>query len=114
VLVTAVGDLLPKPKSWLVNFVVRHRRKQVPPWHIAQAATLRSVLRAGRALRFRPEPLGSDDLAFLQYTGGTTGVAKGAMLTHGNLCANLLQALAWIDGYFSGEPGTLITAIPLY
>ena len=114
VLVTAVGDFLPAPKSWLVNYVVRHRRKQVPPWHIPQAMSLRAALRTGRGLRWRPEPLSGDDLAFLQYTGGTTGVAKGAMLSHGNLCANLLQALAWIDGHFTGEPGTLITAIPLY
>lgn len=114
VLVTAVGDLLPAPKSWLINFVVRHVRKQVRPWKIPQATALRRALRAGRGMRWRPEPQSSDDLAFLQYTGGTTGVAKGAMLTHGNLCSNLLQALAWIDGYFSGEPGTLITAIPLY
>lgn len=76
--------------------------------------SLRAAIRAGRHAQWRPEPLSSDDLAFLQYTGGTTGVAKGAMLTHGNLCANILQALAWIDGHFSDEPGTLITAIPLY
>ncbi len=114
VLVTAVGDFLPAPKSWIVNYVVRHRRKQVPSWHIPQSISLRAAVRAGRGKRWRPEPLSGDDLAFLQYTGGTTGVAKGAMLTHANLCANLLQALAWIDGNFSEEPATLITAIPLY
>ncbi|EQD66870.1 long-chain-fatty-acid--CoA ligase, partial [mine drainage metagenome] len=75
---------------------------------------LRAVLRAGRALSWRPEPLVADDLAMLQYTGGTTGIAKGAMLTHGNLCANILQAQAWLGDSFSDEPGTLITAIPLY
>lgn len=114
ILVTAVGDFLPAPKSWIVNYVVRHRRKQVRPWHIPQATSLRAALRVGRGVRWRPEPLGGDDLAFLQYTGGTTGVAKGAMLTHGNLSANILQALAWLDGSFSSDPGTLITAIPLY
>jgi len=114
ILVTAVGDLLPAPKSWIVNYVVRHRRKQVPRWNIPRAVSLRTALRAGRTLSWRPEPLAAEDLAFLQYTGGTTGVAKGAMLTHGNLCANILQAHAWIGDFFSGEPGTLITAIPLY
>jgi long-chain acyl-CoA synthetase len=114
ILVTAVGDLLPAPKSWIVNYVVRHRRKQVPRWNIPRAVSLRTALRAGRTLSWRPEPMAAEDLAFLQYTGGTTGVAKGAMLTHGNLCANILQAHAWIGDFFSGEPGTLITAIPLY
>ncbi len=114
ILVSAVGDLLPAPKSWVVNYVVRHRRRQVPPWNIPRAVSLRSTLRAGRSLRWEPERLAADDLAFLQYTGGTTGVAKGAMLTHGNLCANVLQARAWIGDFFADEPGTLITAIPLY
>ncbi len=114
ILVSAVGDLLPAPKSWVVNYVVRHRRKQVPRWNIPFAVPLRAVLRAGRTLSWRPESLVAEDLAFLQYTGGTTGVAKGAMLTHGNLCANILQAHAWLGDFFSDEPGTLITAIPLY
>ena len=114
ILVTGVGDFLPAPKGWIINFAVRHVRKQVRPWRIPGATTLSAALRAGRHLHWRPQPLGGDDLAFLQYTGGTTGVAKGAMLTHGNVCANILQALEWIDGYFSGEPGILVTAIPLY
>lgn len=114
ILVTAVGDLLPAPKSWVVNYVVRHRLKQVPSWNIPQSLPLRRVLRAGRALNFKLERVVAEDLAFLQYTGGTTGVAKGAMLTHGNVCANVLQAHAWLGDRFSGKSGTLITAIPLY
>ncbi len=114
ILVTAVGDFLPFPKSWVINYIVRHRRKQVPPWHIPDGESFRDAVHAGRQLTFRPPEIGPEDIAFLQYTGGTTGVAKGAMLTHGNLCANMFQAEAWLGPHFSSEPGVLITAIPLY
>ncbi len=114
ILVTAAGDLLGSPKSWIVNYVVRHRRKQVPQWDIPGAVSFREALRAGRRLPLSPVDVGQEDIAFLQYTGGTTGVAKGAMLTHGNVSANVLQAEAWLAGRFSRETGTLITAIPLY
>jgi long-chain acyl-CoA synthetase len=114
ILVTAAGDLLGFPKSWIVNYVVRHRRKQVPAWHIPGAESFRDALRSGRSLSLQPVEVGPDDIAFLQYTGGTTGVAKGAMLTHGNVSANVLQAEAWLTGRFSTETGVLITAIPLY
>jgi long-chain acyl-CoA synthetase len=114
ILVTAAGDLLGFPKSSIVNYVVRHRRKQVPAWHIPGAVSFREALRSGRRLPLRPVEVGPEDLAFLQYTGGTTGVAKGAMLTHANVSANVLQAEAWLGGRFSQEAGVLITAIPLY
>jgi long-chain acyl-CoA synthetase len=114
VLVTAAGDLLGFPKRSIVNYVVRHRRKQVPEWGIPGAMDFREALRAGRQLPLNPVEVGPEDIAFLQYTGGTTGVAKGAMLTHGNVSSNLLQAEAWLAGRFSSEPGVLITAIPLY
>ncbi len=117
VLITAVGDWLGFPKSAVVNYVVRHRRKQVPPWRIAGALDFRSAVREGRALSLDPVELGHGDVAFLQYTGGTTGVAKGAVLTHGNICANVLQAEAWIRPFLErgqGGPGVLFTPIPLY
>jgi len=113
VLVTAVGDLLPFPKSAIVNLVVRRVRKQVPPWQIAGASSFKAALAAGRRLPLAPVDLGPDDLAFLQYTGGTTGVAKGAMLSHGNVSTNVLQAQAWLGAAFPPE-GTVLTAIPLY
>ncbi len=107
VLVTAVGDWLRFPKSWIVNYVVRHKRKQVPPWRIPGALDLRAAVREGRRLELDPVDLSHDDVAFLQYTGGTTGVAKGAMLTHGNICANVLQAEAWIHPFLAaGAPGS--------
>ncbi|HWF99970.1 MAG TPA: AMP-binding protein [Steroidobacteraceae bacterium] len=114
VLVTAAGDMLGVPKSWIVNYIVRHRRKQVPQWHIPGAVSFRDALRAGRSLPVKPVDVAPEDVAFLQYTGGTTGVAKGAMLTHGNVSANILQAEAWLAGRFSHDAGVLITAIPLY
>ena len=116
VLVTAAGDWLHFPKSAIVNFVLRRVRKQVPPWRIANAVDFRSAVRAGAHLQLAPVELGREDIAFLQYTGGTTGVAKGAVLTHGNICANVLQAEAWIRAFLraSEAPGILITPIPLY
>ncbi|HEV2545878.1 MAG TPA: AMP-binding protein, partial [Stellaceae bacterium] len=113
VLVTAVGDYLPFPKSAIVNFVVRSVKKQVQPWRIASATSFRAAVKAGMTLPLAPVDLGPDDLAFLQYTGGTTGVSKGAMLSHGNVSINVLQAEAWI-GESLPDRGTLLTAIPLY
>lgn len=114
VLVTAVGDMLGAPKSWIVNYVVRHKRKQVKPWSIPGAMDFRDALAAGRRHEFAPVRLQPEDLAFLQYTGGTTGVSKGAMLTHRNIVANVLQAKSWIGPTFPKEPCTLITPLPLY
>jgi long-chain acyl-CoA synthetase len=114
VLVTAVGDFLRFPKSHIVNFVVRHVRKQVPLWNIPGALSFKTAVHEGRTLQLKTVDIGPDDLAFLQYTGGTTGVAKGAMLSHGNVGANVLQAQAWLGRAFQDKPGVLLTAIPLY
>ncbi len=114
VLVTAVGDCLDWPKSMIVNIVVRHVRKQVKPWNLPQALSFTDVLRSGHYQPFSPVSLNHDDIAFLQYTGGTTGVAKGAMLTHGNMVANVLQSAAWIGTSVRPGGDTIITALPLY
>ncbi|MBS0365974.1 MAG: AMP-binding protein [Proteobacteria bacterium] len=114
VLVTAVGDMLGFPRGPLVNFVVRRVRRQVPPWRIPAATLFRAALAAGRSLTFRPVELTAADLAYLQYTGGTTGVAKGAMLSHGNVSANVLQSQAWLGNTIEDGVPTLITALPLY
>jgi len=111
VFVTSVGDLLGFPKSAIVNYVVRKRRKQVPPWDISGAVSFKAALAAGE--QFDPVDIQAADLAYLQYTGGTTGVAKGAMLTHANVSANILQSEAWVRPHFK-ESATLITPIPLY
>jgi long-chain acyl-CoA synthetase len=113
VLVTSVGEYLGFPKGLIVNYVIRHLRKQVPAWNIPGAVNFKSAVREGMTLPFTPVDVGADDLAFLQYTGGTTGVAKGAMLSHGNVSTNVLQAEAWL-GKSSHDDGVILTAIPLY
>ncbi len=112
IIVTGVGDLLSFPKGTLVNFVLRYVRRKVPAWHIPGAYALASLLRTAPD---KPEPveLSHEDIAFLQYTGGTTGVAKGAMLTHGNLIANILQCRAWFQ-QVRLENTTYVCALPLY
>jgi long-chain acyl-CoA synthetase len=117
VLVTSVGEWLGFPKSAIVDFVVRRVRKQVPPWQIANAHNFRTVVRSAAHLQLKPVELGHDDIAFLQYTGGTTGVAKGAMLAHGNIGANILQAEAWVRPFLppaDTQSRVLFTPIPLY
>ena len=114
VFVTAAGDMLGFPKSAIVNYVVRRIRKQVRPWQIDGAVGFKEALTRGQSLSADPVDIRPEDVAYLQYTGGTTGVAKGAMLTHGNMVANVLQALEWISPSFPRDPQTLITALPLY
>lgn len=114
VIVTGLGDMLGFPKSMLVNFVVRYVKKMVPEWNLPGAVAFRDALARGAEQALAPVVIGHDDLAFLQYTGGTTGVAKGAMLTHGNIVANLQQAHAWINPYVKEGEETIITALPLY
>lgn len=115
VIVTSVGELLGFPKGSIVDFVVRRVRKAVPAWSLPGALRFGDVLAEGVALPYTPIELNHADLAFLQYTGGTTGVSKGAMLSHGNMVANVLQSSAWIaDTLPPGEHHTAITALPLY
>ena len=114
VIMTRLGDLFPFPKRPLVNFVVKRIRKMVPAWHIPNAIPFRRVLSEGVGQTLADVPLDHADLAFLQYTGGTTGVSKGAMLTHGNLVANLQQASAWLGSGFKPGAEIVVTALPLY
>jgi long-chain acyl-CoA synthetase len=113
VIVTELGDLLDFAKRMLVNTIVKHVKKMVPPWTIPGALRLRDVLAEGTRLRLQPVEVGHEDIAFLQYTGGTTGVSKGAVLTHRNIVANLQQAHAWISPVLKDEE-IIITALPLY
>ncbi|WP_312389195.1 long-chain-fatty-acid--CoA ligase FadD2 [Pseudomonas sp.] len=116
-----MGDLLPTAKGWLVNTLVDKVKKMVPAFDLPQAKSFKQVLREGRALSHTPVPRSLDDVAVLQYTGGTTGVAKGAMLTHANLVANMLQVLACFsqhgaDGQKMIKDGqeVMIAPLPLY
>ena len=114
VIVTSMGELLGFPKGPIVNFVVKYVKKLVPEFSIPGAIDFRAALAAGRGHALPTVTLRPDDIAFLQYTGGTTGVAKGAMLTHRNLVANMQQASAWIGTNVKPGHEIIITALPLY
>lgn len=114
VITTGIGDLLGFPKALLMNLAVKYIKKMVPPYHIDGAIRFNDALARGARHAFQPTPLSHDDIAFLQYTGGTTGVAKGAMLTHGNLVANMQQSSTWIGRNAKLGEEIIITALPLY
>jgi len=115
VVTTGVGDLLNRPGGWIVNFVLRYVKRAVPSYRLPGAVRFRRALRIGSRETLVPVELGLADLAFLQYTGGTTGVSKGAMLSHRNMIYNVEQSRLWQrDAYEGVEPIVAITALPLY
>lgn len=114
VITTQVGDLAPFPKSLITNFVVKRVKKMVPAWNIAGTVPLRTAMVRGKAQPYHRVLLDHEDVAFLQYTGGTTGLSKGATLTHGNMVANLLQMHAWIGPKLTEGEDIVVTALPLY
>ena len=115
VIVTGVGDLLSFPKGAIVNFVLRTVRKAVKPYQLPGSVRFTQCLEQGTWADLERHVLAHDDIAFLQYTGGTTGVSKGAVLTHRNMIANTLQAHAWLMSFVpAGQPATVVCALPLY
>lgn len=114
VITTGVGDLLGFPKGNFVNFVLKYLKKAVPDFNIAGAVRFNDALARGAGKTLPAISISHDDIAFLQYTGGTTGVAKGAMLSHGNLVANMQQASAWLGTNIKPGQEHIITALPLY
>ncbi|WP_417665457.1 long-chain-fatty-acid--CoA ligase FadD [Pseudidiomarina sp.] len=114
VFLTSIGDMLPAPKRWIVNAVVKYVKKMVPSYKLKNTIDFRSALKQGAKAHYeRPEMKGSD-LAFLQYTGGTTGLAKGAMLSHRNMVANLEMVSAIVAPLVNDGEETIVTALPLY
>ena len=118
IVLATMGDMLGSMKGAVVNGVVRHLKKMVPTYELPQATPFKEILNLGRTLPFAPPTIGPDDIAFLQYTGGTTGVSKGAMLLHRNLVANVLQVEAWNAPVIASPPPVeqlvIATALPLY
>lgn len=114
VILTKMGDMLGAVKGTLVNLVVKHLKKLIPAYQLRRFVTYKDVLQRGAGLSWQKPQMTGDDIAFLQYTGGTTGVSKGAMLTHRNMVANLEQASAFLDKFFDEGKENVVTALPLY
>jgi long-chain acyl-CoA synthetase len=114
IITTQIGDMLGFPKSLIVNMVVKHVKKMVPSWTIQNTIKFNDTLTQGSRLKLNPVQVGHEDIAFLQYTGGTTGVSKGAMLTNRNIIANMMQAHAWLKPMVREGQEIIITALPLY
>jgi long-chain acyl-CoA synthetase len=114
VIVTGVGDQLGGPKGFVVNSVLRHVRRAVPAFRLPQAVRFNRALALGSRHSFADAPIAPDEIAFLQYTGGTTGVPKGAMLTHRNMVANLRQIYAWLAPAIGADGEVFVAALPLY
>jgi long-chain acyl-CoA synthetase len=114
VIVAAVGDMLGFAKGMLINFVLRHVKKMVPDWNIASAIRFPAALAAGKGLAFTAPAVDTDDLAFLQYTGGTTGVSKGAMLKHRNVLADVAQVQSYFKGHVDEGVEVAVAPLPFY
>ena len=114
VLTTQIGDMLGFPKSMIVNFVIKNVKKMIPSWNIQGTKDFLDCVKSGEETKFIRPDIKSDETAFLQYTGGTTGVSKGADLLHSNIIANLLQAKAWISPITVEGSEIIITPLPLY
>lgn len=114
VITTQLGDMLNFPKSLIVNLVVKYVKKMVPQYSLPGSITFKQALSKGRKLHFTPQEINHEDIAFLQYTGGTTGLAKGAVLTNKNMVANMQQASEWISTIVVEREEIIITALPLY
>lgn len=114
VILTQIGDMLKFPKNHIVNFVIKNVKKMVPEFSLPNAIQFKDTLAKGDADKFKRAEEKLTDMAFLQYTGGTTGVAKGAILTHGNIVANMVQARAWIKNNIKDGSEIIITPLPLY
>ncbi len=114
IILTEVGDMYAPIKKAVVNFVIKYVKKMVPRYNLPGAVWLTNALREGEQLRYEKPGMKREDIAFLQYTGGTTGVSKGAILTHGNMLANVLQILEWTKNAVKGEHQIMITPLPLY